>query len=265
MIGELAQKAQSASPTPFHHWLRRLDDCGQLLRVYTQNIDCLEMKCGISFGLPTPSLDLKTGKRKTRHHKMLSSNWHLPRCIPLHGRIDFVHCLLCKESYPIAPFTGTFMRGTLPLCPRCELVEELRPFTEKRSRGVGQLRPSVVLYNETHSSGDILGDIITHDLKLIRDRLRSDDIVVLIVVGTSLQISGTKSMVRKFAKILHAPPINRLPNGETKDSSSLTVQSVYLNLDFPSTGRDWEGVFDAWVCGDIQEFSRTMLARYDGE
>ena len=44
--------SSSAAPTTFHRLLRRLDERGKLLRVYTQNIDALESKAGLTFGVP---------------------------------------------------------------------------------------------------------------------------------------------------------------------------------------------------------------------
>ncbi len=52
MIAQLSDLSQTAEPTSFHHMLRALDDRGRLLRVYTQNIDAIEQKSGLSFGVP---------------------------------------------------------------------------------------------------------------------------------------------------------------------------------------------------------------------
>ena len=52
MIAQLSDLSQAAQPTSFHHLLRALDNRGRLLRVYTQNIDAIEQKSGLSFGVP---------------------------------------------------------------------------------------------------------------------------------------------------------------------------------------------------------------------
>src|ERR1700684_4251627 len=52
MIARLSELSQAAEPTAFHQVLRALDDRGKLLRVYTQNIDAIEKKSGMSFGVP---------------------------------------------------------------------------------------------------------------------------------------------------------------------------------------------------------------------
>src|SRR5687767_201035 len=42
MVREMAQMSQEAKPTPFHHMLASLAQQGRLLRLYSQNIDCLD-------------------------------------------------------------------------------------------------------------------------------------------------------------------------------------------------------------------------------
>lgn len=70
MISELKQLADVAQPTSFHHLLKRLDVEGRLLRVYTQNIDALEERAGLTFGLgetgdgTSTKRSLVGGKRK---------------------------------------------------------------------------------------------------------------------------------------------------------------------------------------------------------
>jgi NAD-dependent SIR2 family protein deacetylase len=243
MIGELVDKSHSASPTAFHKLLRHLDEAGQILRIYTQNIDCLKSKSNISFGLPEHPAVTRSISHKKR--KTSSPSWHIPSCIPLHGRIDSVYCLLCNQTYPAHPYISTFLDGTLPVCDQCSQVEMLRPWSNKRSRGIGKLRPSIVLYNETHPFGDVIGEMVSHDLDHVQARLRLDGNVVLLVVGTSLKISGVKSMVCKFAKILHSARGDQ--DGSDDDTSAICT--IYVNRKFPTASREWEGVFDAWVYG----------------
>ncbi|EED81652.1 predicted protein [Postia placenta Mad-698-R] len=52
MMAQLYELSEVAVPTAFHKLLRALDDRGRLLRVYTQNIDALEQKSGLTFGVP---------------------------------------------------------------------------------------------------------------------------------------------------------------------------------------------------------------------
>ncbi len=68
MIAELKRMADAARPTAFHHLLKMIDEQGRLLRVYTQNIDALEHKAGLTFGLGEVADNTSTmralGKRK---------------------------------------------------------------------------------------------------------------------------------------------------------------------------------------------------------
>ncbi|WAR51668.1 hypothetical protein PtB15_1B104 [Puccinia triticina] len=52
MLAELHKMCGAAQPTAFHQFLKRLDDDGKLSRVYTQNIDGLEEKAGLTYGIP---------------------------------------------------------------------------------------------------------------------------------------------------------------------------------------------------------------------
>ena len=140
----------------------------------------------------------------------------------------------------------------------------------KRSRGVGKLRPSVVLYNEDHKDGEHVGEVVRKDLT--GSSPRAD---LLLVVGTSLRVPGTKRIVREFSKAvrLRATKANANANNATVDGDSQTptssprrtpvagegpITSVYLNFDFPVPTRDWEGVFDVWLKGDAQRFASAI-------
>jgi len=147
--------------------------------------------------------------------------------------------------------------------------------TGKRSRGVGKLRPSVVLYNEDHKDGEHVGEVVRKDLT--GSSPRAD---LLLVVGTSLRVPGTKRIVREFSKAvrLRATKANANTNNPTAEGDLQTptsspqrtpvadegpITSVYLNLDFPVPTRDWEGVFDVWLKGDAQQFAMAIKAELE--
>ena len=147
--------------------------------------------------------------------------------------------------------------------------------TGKRSRGVGKLRPSVVLYNEDHKDGEHVGEVVRKDLT--GSSPRAD---LLLVVGTSLRVPGTKRIVREFSKAvrLRATKANANTNNPTAEGDLQTptssprrtpvadegpITSVYLNLDFPVPTRDWEGVFDVWLKGDAQQFATAIKAELE--
>ncbi|KAJ1598086.1 hypothetical protein NDA14_004259 [Ustilago hordei] len=121
MVAELKSLADQAEPTIFHRFLKRLDDQGRLQRVYTQNIDGLEEKAGLSFGLGEAGDSTTTvralGKRKRAQvgFARSKSDSHLffhkpedekrpmfPRTIPLHGTLQTLTCPLCNHKLILA-------------------------------------------------------------------------------------------------------------------------------------------------------------------
>ncbi|KAH9824361.1 DHS-like NAD/FAD-binding domain-containing protein [Melampsora americana] len=60
MLAELHGVCEKAQPTKFHEFLKNLDEEGKLSRVYTQNIDGLEEKAGLSYGIPDSAPPLRT-------------------------------------------------------------------------------------------------------------------------------------------------------------------------------------------------------------
>lgn len=287
MIAQLSRLSQDAEPTSFHRVLRALDDRGKLLRVYTQNIDAIEQKTGLSFGVPefddrrgknrakgkAPATQPPTGETlidqapdpgsSTSRHS--SPPVEIPRCIPLHGTLQSVHCQTCTHSFPLQEHLPSLAIGQPPQCPECASQERTRKLIGKRPRGIGKLRPSVVLYNEAHKDGEGVGDVVSKDLMGSKGRSGAD---LLLVVGTSLRVPGTKRIVREFSKAVRsrvsakdegsasAPSSTTRPPTNTDEESS--IKAVYLNLDFPVPTREWEGVFDVWLQGDAQNFAQRL-------
>ncbi|CAE7205474.1 unnamed protein product [Rhizoctonia solani] len=304
MISQLATLSDAAQPTPFHDMLRSLDARGQLLRVYTQNIDALEERAGISFGVPTfPSRSRKRKSEASHTHETsltrprssssersaapspashlytpsetASSSAQtspastpvptpqLPRCVPLHGTLKNLYCPSCYLTLPLCKpeYLESLGLGNPLACPQCTELDGTRRLVGKRTRGVARLRPGVVLYNEPHREGEAerVGECVRRDLIGLgsgqlsrtnsgRKRRGGDDL--LIVAGTSLRIPGAKRIVREFAKALHPTPC------VNSDDDQTTVKTVYLNLEFPVPAREWDGVFDIWVQGDVQTFAK---------
>ncbi|KAF6810550.1 hypothetical protein CPLU01_15280 [Colletotrichum plurivorum] len=120
----MSRIASRASPTRTHRFIRNLRDAGRLVRHYTQNIDCLEEKVGMS-------TDLREGPENRwdeggRDEKTLS--------------------------------------GREPLCPGCAEVSETRVTSGKRATAVGTLRPDIVLYDEEDLRAESINAIIQYDL-----------------------------------------------------------------------------------------------------
>ncbi|GAA5895765.1 hypothetical protein JCM6882_001375 [Rhodosporidiobolus microsporus] len=319
MIAALKKQADDVEPTAFHSWLKELDDEGKLFRVYTQNIDALEEKAGLTYGLGDKSLPLpprRASRSPTKPRASTSSSTTpktgtpsstplmptssqissdssssyptprpslsppppppthstIPRVIPLHGHLLTLSCSHCKFTTPTSEHLTALQDGSAPICPSCQTIESARIAAGNRSRGVGMLRPDVVLYGEEHKDGERVGEITRRDLMGQRPDL-------LIVVGTTLKVKGTKRLVTELAKVIRPPP-KETDAGESEPSSSASTRSrasaaastaasagkkrarekpppihtVYLNYDFPTPSRDWAGLFDIWLRGDIQQF-----------
>ncbi|KAF8633213.1 hypothetical protein AX15_001449 [Amanita polypyramis BW_CC] len=288
MIARLSELSEAAKPTAFHDLLRKLDDSGRLLRVYTQNIDAIELKCGLSFGIPEFD-DRRSSKYKSKSTTSSGDATTLdfgphrsgtsldapatgppgapidtPRCIPLHGTLRLLHCQACNRSFPLEDHLTSLLRGLPPECPECLKLERTRQLAGKRSRGVGKLRPSVVLYNEAHRDGEGVGQIVHKDLVGSSKGKGRSGADLLLVVGTSLRVPGTKRMVREFAKAVRCRgPSTLLTCHNSPASENSAVKAIYLNLDFPVPAREWEGVFDVWMQGDAQHFAELLNREID--
>jgi NAD-dependent histone deacetylase SIR2 len=176
VVGQLKVICSKAKATPTHAFLKRLDDDGKLLRVYTQNIDSLEGRVGLPCA----------------------------RVVHLHGTLDHLICTMYPSEHTIT-FDESYIRllkDSLssdgfhpPVCSLCKAVSDSRIRDGLRQRTQGFLRPNIVLYNEPHPHTDFVGRIQLQDL-----RGRPD---LLIVMGTSLMIPGVIRLVKEMAKAVH--------------------------------------------------------------
>lgn len=312
MIAQLSILSSTADPTAFHDFLQLLNERGQLLRVYTQNIDALEKKAGLSFGVPhwKPKRNASSPAKKlaaspiqpiTSIEPLLDEQEATPRVIPLHGTLNYLSCTHCSHSTPLSSHLDVLAQGISVSCPECDSLDSIRRLVGQRARGVGKMRPSVVLYGEQHEDGESVGECVRRDLTGLGDvqplgiidgsadggantparragpraraSARPD---LLIVAGTSLKVPGTRRIVKEFSKsVIHATSSSSptkskkssSPTGE-EDETPATPRTIYLNLEFPQPVREWAGVFDVWVQGDIQAFVpglHAALAQADEE
>lgn len=194
MIAQLTDLSASAQPTPFHHLLKTLDERGQLLRLYTQNIDNLEEKAGLECGVPVFSASGGGGALNATNTTNANANSGTvasgqasaasadpttststaatpPRCVPLHGTLKQLVCQRCAHAIPLlnpdsasdsnsegSAELALLASGLSVACPACTSSNSARRLEGKRDRGVGRMRPSVVLYGEEHLSGEGVGE-----------------------------------------------------------------------------------------------------------
>ncbi|KAI7834794.1 DHS-like NAD/FAD-binding domain-containing protein [Kickxella alabastrina] len=73
-MGELRTLVSQANCTPTHMFIKELDECGKLLRCYTQNIDSLEKRIGLetSFQKPASATHSASGKARGSQEECLS-------------------------------------------------------------------------------------------------------------------------------------------------------------------------------------------------
>lgn len=168
-----------------------------------------------------------------------------PRVIPLHGLLSTVKCTFCSHSVPfsqIHPLPAHHIS-----CPACDDHSSTRAAKEQRIRSQGFLRPSVVLYGEEHPQGHLIGKVVERDLKGLGGKGEKEGkLDMLIVAGTSLSIPGVKRMVKEMSRAL----------GERGG-----LRTIYVNDDAPSHPKEWDGVFNVWVKGDVQTFITDYLER----
>ncbi|AMD21121.1 HEL160Cp [Eremothecium sinecaudum] len=178
MVVDMHKKSQDLEPTGFHRLLNQIAEEGRIKRIYTQNIDGLENKLS----------DISSTRTSPKT---------IPNTIQLHGSIHHMCCNKCHKVFDMNPdlfkCNEEDHRGSIiPSCPECEEFETVRQIAGKRLQGVGKLRPYIVLYNELHPMGEMIGDIVMKDLKAKCD--------CLLIVGTSLRIPGVKAMCKQFAQ-----------------------------------------------------------------
>ena len=175
MVREMSEMTQKAKPTPFHHLLASLAQEGRLLRLYSQNIDCLD-----------------TSMKPLATNVPLNPKGPWPATIQLHGGLEKMVCTKCGK---LEPFNGAVFDGPeAPLCPTCQVDDEVRTaHAGKRSHGIGRLRPRFVLYNEYNPDEEAIGNVSSADLKSRPD--------AVIVVGTTLKVPGTRRLVKEMCQV----------------------------------------------------------------
>lgn len=173
MVRSLDSMVKKAIPTAFHHLLASLAKQERLLRLYSQNVDCIENQL----------LPLQT-------KVPLGSKGPWPKTIQLHGGLEKMVCSKCGW---LGKFDAELFKGSEPPdCNECVEMECVRGIAGKRSLGIGKLRPRIVLYNEYHPDSEAIGCVSKADLKTRPD--------ALVVVGTSLKVPGIRRIVREMCK-----------------------------------------------------------------
>lgn len=177
MTRELSQTFSSARPTAFHHLIAQLAKRGQIRRLYTQNID---------------DIDVNIQPLATDVPLSLTGPW--PKTIQLHGSLSKVYCSKCSH---IGDFSQTDFQGhQMPSCNQCRVYSEARSSRGMRSLSVGKLRPRISLYSEQPWDADAIGRVSVADVRASPD--------AVIVVGTALRVHGTAKLVQELCRATHS-------------------------------------------------------------
>lgn len=227
MVRDLSKLTKEAKPTAFHHMLATIAHEGRLMRLYSQNVDCLET----SLKPLATAIPLNT-----------KAPW--PATVQLHGSVEKMQCTKCSQ---ISDLEGPLFQGPEPpLCKDCEESDLVRTqFGGKRSHGIGKLRPRMVLYNEYHPDQDAIGMVSQADLRRVPD--------AVIVVGTSMKVPGVRRIVKELCQATRAKRdgftawINLDPVPQTPDLKNLWDLVVRGKCDDIATLLD----LPHWDCEDI--------------
>ncbi|KAF4556923.1 Sir2-like protein 4 [Elsinoe fawcettii] len=216
MVRSMSKMTKTAQPTNFHHLLATLAAEGRLLRLYTQNVD------GIDVNLEPLATTVPLRK--------VEGKW--PRTVQLHGGLAKMVCSKCKA---LSDFDADLFDGpAAPICQECVEMDRVRTdVAGKRSHGIGRLRPRMVLYNEHNPDEEAIGSVVSEDL-----RKRPD---AIIVVGTSLKIPGVKRIVREMCATVR----------DRKDGVA-----VWINNDPEPTGVEFKDCWDIVVQGTCDEVAK---------
>ena len=157
--------------------------------------------------------------------------------VQLHGDLRALRCTLCLQTCEWEDrHSVRLLAGKAPTCQLCAASNQDRQDRGKRGTKIGTLRPNVVLYGEDHPSADTVGEITASDLTMNPD--------VLLILGTSLHVHGLKTMVKEFAKAVHAKAGGK-------------GRVVFVNLTRPSESA-WKEVLDYWVSMDCDAWVDSM-------
>ncbi|KAK8042852.1 Hercynylcysteine S-oxide lyase [Apiospora phragmitis] len=274
----LRQKVKDVQPTSTHHFIAQLRDNGKLARLYTQNIDEIEKKIGLSTDLRSGA-----GNRRRKPVKQATANEQDKEntdspdqpngeddpggkdasqssqrpddddqaksrssvgpakgveCVFLHGSLHALRCFVCGRLCDWDE-DGRETRTMMGEQPECPHCAGATAARQERGkRALGV--------------GKLRPDIV-----LYGEEHPSSDLIspivqhdlsagpdLLLVLGTSLRVHGLKVMVKEFAKSVH-----------TKGG-----KVVFINFTKPSEST-WGDVIDYWIEWDCDAWVEDLRLR----
>jgi NAD-dependent SIR2 family protein deacetylase len=275
----LRQKVKDVEPTTTHHFIARLRDIGKLTRVYTQNIDEIEKKIGLS-------TDLKVGagnkRRKSAKQQRFSD------CEP-NGNEESMHVKddedatigketsqssqaseggdTTKQRTNTPPDKGVecvFLHGSLQalrcfVCARlCDWdAEDREALTMSGEQPECPHCAGATAARQERGKRALGVGKLRPDIVLYGEEHPQSDLIspivqhdlsngpdLMLVLGTSLKVHGLKVMVREFARAVHQK------GGKV----------VFINFTKPSESI-WGDVIDYWVQWDCDAWVNDLKER----
>ncbi|KAI0272734.1 DHS-like NAD/FAD-binding domain-containing protein [Gloeopeniophorella convolvens] len=174
-------------PSPCHRFIKLIEDNGQLLRNYTQNIDTLETVVGVR------------------------------NVLQCHGSFATASCLECRVRVAGSVIEREIMQGQVPLCKACSDSGNTakKPRKGRRKRGKRQdsedeedepLFPPWIMKPDITFFGEKLTDTFEASLEL--DRGEAD---LLLVIGTSLKVAPVSDIITHLPHSVPQILINKTP------------------------------------------------------
>ena len=174
------------APSPTHWFLKNLADEEKLLRIYTQNIDDLEMQTGLE------RIDSIQDIKKTPTN-------YFKKVMQLHGHLRTLYCASCSyECIFTEEYARLYFEESCDIpCPECPTRNISRA---GRQRGQGILEARVVLQNGgLNPQDELIAKIFQKDLKSKPD--------LLLIIGTTLEIKAIKSFTTRLVRDLHVKSV----------------------------------------------------------
>jgi NAD-dependent histone deacetylase SIR2 len=208
-------------PSSSHRFIRLLEDRGQLLRNYTQNIDTLEQAAGI--------------------RKVLNC----------HGSFATASCVTCSFQAPGATIKDDIFAQRVPSCPACLQRRQEPKAKSKKRRKLEGGRPS---RRSSFGSGDSDAEdhenddgkhtsIMKPDITFFGEKLSSTfehcllsdrgQASLLVIIGTSLKVAPVSSVVGHLPHSVPVILINKTP-------------VLHVGVDIMLLG-DADGIVE-WLC-----------------
>ncbi|KAI0967160.1 DHS-like NAD/FAD-binding domain-containing protein [Xylaria arbuscula] len=274
----LRQRVKEVEPTVTHRFIAQMRDIGKLARVYTQNIDEIEKKIGLS-------TDLKHGygnkKRKSIRQQPLellekeevteppgdTCTTSVQDAAQTSKKPEDLASTLSKHRPPLSPDRGVecvFLHGSLHSL-RCFVCGKLCDWEEDGRESctlsgeqpecphcAGATAARQERGKRALGVGKLRPDIVLYGEEhpqsdLISPIVQHDLVAgpdLLLVLGTSLRVHGLKVMVKEFAKAVH------------KKGGKV----VFINFTKPSESA-WGDVLDYWIEWDCDAWVEDLKTR----